>query len=38
MGLFGDAKAKKFKPKTALTRGEAAQLVLNAANVMSSED
>ena len=36
MGLFGDAKAKKFKPKTALTRGEAAQLLLNAANVMTS--
>ena len=36
MGLFGDAKAKKFKPKTALTRGEAAQLLLNAANVMAT--
>ncbi len=38
MGLFGSAKAKKFKPKAALTRGEAAQLVLNAASVIASYD
>ncbi|MCR5324252.1 MAG: S-layer homology domain-containing protein [Lachnospiraceae bacterium] len=31
MGLFGDKNAKKFSPKAALTRGEAAQLLLNTA-------
>ena len=32
MGLFGNAEAKNFKPQTELTRGEAAELLINAAN------
>lgn len=34
LDLFGNKKAKKFGPKTALTRGEAAQLILNAVKVI----
>ncbi|MBO7633241.1 MAG: S-layer homology domain-containing protein [Lachnospiraceae bacterium] len=38
MGLIGSKTDKKFKPKTGLTRGEAAQMLLNAANVISSAE
>ncbi len=34
--LFGNGKAKKFGPKTALTRGEAARMILNSANAYVS--
>ena len=38
MRLIGNKTDKKFKPKTGLTRGEAAQMLLNAANVISSAE
>ena len=38
MGLIGNKTDKKFKPKTGLTRGEAAQMLLNAAGVISSAE
>lgn len=38
LGLVGDKDAKKFSPKAAFTRGEAAQMILNTASfVMANE-
>ena len=38
LGLFGDKDAKKFSPKAALTRGEAAQLLLTTVSVVMSNE